>query len=766
MKSSRKHTIFLLIINVLLSLTTAVGLSYAAYVYNNLYDNVVDYNTGSFSENFQSGNGTVASPYIISNWDQLRNLQKLNVLGVFSANTYFSLGASFTWSEDDLLPIGTEDTPFISQFNGMGYTITNLTVEGSHTNDIGMFGYVGIEGSIKNFILNRPLVKVGRSNNPSGLRSTNPLAPLLQTEAASLGLTLSSDRKYFTITNNKTTVTATDGQILTINYKSYDNTLVEWDSAQNRFNVKTPPSAETGKFYTTQISATVYAYLNEKVVAYTLERWQINVNADGTVNIAATNQNVGFWKTIHAGVNEGAGPHETYVGFFIGHLDGTASHLGLYGTTSNSNTNNGKIEIEGRAARSYTTLIGRNFMDNLKDDANGNLRSEFVDLGALPLTADKTFPAVNQSASVANFFSETNANGTRKKAIDISTFAGFDASQRTYMRLNPSSKVVNGNQVVVFKYNHVYQEIDDPTTNLYGTPYFINEGLAGYTGGSPGFLRFGPQYHAGANGFWVYLSSNFLSSGFFNVSKDKTYEVMFRVRYTAKGSTDNNFQILYNFYNPSPGFLGSYHEYDYWRDLAIQSGTDGLLYTPSDYPLVQTIPPEVNPIPTNPVFEQEVSFELESSTFDGFLGSGTSQAVFLLGAGQNGKIESASYDDNKINKAYFNVVDPTTFELNILSIDMIISSLDSNMGRQTEYVDYINNTPTFNAGTGKWTNWNTFSNTRIYFNVTEAVINGGSAKYRFFRNRDTITAYYTTTNSVWNPAYNTDYRRATINSGY
>ena len=752
--------LFFLTSALVVSVTAAIGFSYAAYVYNHQYDNIVDFNTGSFSSYFQGGNGTSNTPYVINNPEQLRNLQKLNVLGVFTENTYFDLGASFTWSGDDLLPIGTEDNPFTSQFNGKGHTITGLTVQGAYTNDIGMFGYVGFLSKVRNFILNRPLIKVTSANNPNHLRTMNPLAPVLQAEAASLTLTLSGDRKSFTY--NKTAVTGTNGQTFDIEYRSYDTTLVEWSTAQNRFNVKTPPGAETGKFYTTQISATVTALYGEQIISHTLERWQINVNPDGTVNIKTNDQEAGHWKTIHALATEGAGPHETYVGFFIGHLDGLASHLGLYGGTANSKANNGKIEIEGRAARSYTTLIGRNFMDNLRDDANGNLRSEFVDLGDLGLSSDRSFPSVNEGTSVANFFSDSNANGTPKKAIDISTAAGFDATQRAFMRLNPSSKQTNGSNVVVFRANHVYQEIDDPTTNLYGDPYFINEGLAGYTGGSPAILRSGPRYHAGANGYWVYLSSGFLSNF---IMKNKTYEAIFRIRYTAKGSTNNNFQILYNFYNPGAGLLGRYHAENYWQDLATLNGDDGPLYIPSNFPLMQDLT-GVSPIPSNPVYEHEVSFELEAQTFDGLWGSGTSQIVLLLGAGQNGKQQSPSYADNKINKAYFNVATPSTFELNILTIDMIISSLDSNMGRQTEFVDYINNTPTYNAATDKWASWNTYSNTRIYFNVTEAVTSGGTAKYRFFRSRDRITAYYTVSNNAWNPAYNTDYRTATINSGY
>lgn len=143
--------------------SAAVGLAYASYVYNRGYETPVEFNSGILANYFDGGNGTSTSPYLIETPDHLRNVQKLNVLGVFSENTYFKLSddipsSGMIWNGEDLLPIGSEDYPFYSQFNGNGKRINNLVVTGSQTNDIGMFGYVAMNSRIENFLLSSPTI--------------------------------------------------------------------------------------------------------------------------------------------------------------------------------------------------------------------------------------------------------------------------------------------------------------------------------------------------------------------------------------------------------------------------------------------------------------------------------------------------------------------------------------------------------------------------------------------------------------------------------
>lgn len=165
--------------------------SFSAQVVRSYFDN-------------SSGNsaGTENNPFIITKPVHLYNLSYLQNKGVFSDKTYyFQLGKqksmidststdttyyvyssnlSDETSNDDLTstnidmtqynsgiiqPIGySSATSFISVFKGNDISISNLTVQPTETmNNIGMFGYIGDNSSIKNFnldnlIINTPVI--------------------------------------------------------------------------------------------------------------------------------------------------------------------------------------------------------------------------------------------------------------------------------------------------------------------------------------------------------------------------------------------------------------------------------------------------------------------------------------------------------------------------------------------------------------------------------------------------------------------------------
>lgn len=89
---------------------------------------------------FAGGNGSEATPYIINQPIHFYNLAWLQYLGYFNQNengaykqTYFVLGSDIDMSSSTinwtLPPIGTTDNPFIGNFDGKGYTISNLVVD-------------------------------------------------------------------------------------------------------------------------------------------------------------------------------------------------------------------------------------------------------------------------------------------------------------------------------------------------------------------------------------------------------------------------------------------------------------------------------------------------------------------------------------------------------------------------------------------------------------------------------------------------------------
>ena len=102
--------------------------------------------SNGFSTNFKSstatayfagGDGSSKEPYQITAPVHLYNLAWLQYLGYFNlrngfnngrAQSYFKLTADIDMSGYTLPPIGTEKYPFIGNFNGDGFAVTNLTV--------------------------------------------------------------------------------------------------------------------------------------------------------------------------------------------------------------------------------------------------------------------------------------------------------------------------------------------------------------------------------------------------------------------------------------------------------------------------------------------------------------------------------------------------------------------------------------------------------------------------------------------------------------
>jgi len=104
-----------------------------------------------------TGNGSAASPYVISNSAQLLGFaQKVNVdgetgaygvlknnivfnKGTFSANGTYSLAR--TESPRIWTPIGSAEKPYKGKFNGQNCTISGLCYKNTKTDNVGLFGY-------------------------------------------------------------------------------------------------------------------------------------------------------------------------------------------------------------------------------------------------------------------------------------------------------------------------------------------------------------------------------------------------------------------------------------------------------------------------------------------------------------------------------------------------------------------------------------------------------------------------------------------------
>lgn len=99
---------------------------------------------------FDGGNGTAGSPYQISRLDQLQAMQDY-------PDSHFILmddiDASSTSSGDGFDPVGDQATPFTGSFDGNGFIISDLSINRSTEQYVGLFGYTADGSTLQNIRL-------------------------------------------------------------------------------------------------------------------------------------------------------------------------------------------------------------------------------------------------------------------------------------------------------------------------------------------------------------------------------------------------------------------------------------------------------------------------------------------------------------------------------------------------------------------------------------------------------------------------------------
>lgn len=101
---------------------------------------------------FSGGEGTIDSPYLIENPEQLNKVR-----GNLSA--HYKLIQDINLAEWDWIPIGTDMRPFQGGFDGNGKVISNLTINLPDQDGVGLFGKIG-GSSYKTYIKNVGLENV------------------------------------------------------------------------------------------------------------------------------------------------------------------------------------------------------------------------------------------------------------------------------------------------------------------------------------------------------------------------------------------------------------------------------------------------------------------------------------------------------------------------------------------------------------------------------------------------------------------------------
>ncbi|MFA5236107.1 MAG: hypothetical protein WC399_04635 [Bacilli bacterium] len=753
---------FGLITTLLAASASVIAFTYAAYLNYDKYIHPLDMNTTSLSTHFASGSGTETSPYLIANSTQLRNLQKLTMLGVFRNNAHFALQDSFTWDNTDgaLLPIGTEDNPFYGTFDGRGRTISNLIVNGANTNDVGMFGYVAMEGLIRNLVLSAPTIYLTENDGEAAdktKRTVNPLDDYLLTYAQALTDIdlVSSTSSSATFLVPETTVSISLGgsvEEFEIVYESTNANLL-YESAPGYWTtLATPGSVNPATdLYPVQLSARVFAIFESQVISYTLERWQINVKGNGTV----TDDAESIFKTIHPTDGE----HETYVGIFVGHLDGGASYLGLWGGNEDSASANGKIVVNGRAARSFNVLVGRSRTDNPLDATAANYYNRFINFNDVlnnNPAMRTTLWSIPQTPLRSEYLTHQN------NAISATQSYGLTADETDYFRVYPRIQ----NTATTF------DAVQDNGTITTGKPYSgyairFQHAASGSTITTDGRLgasvratsQSGTYYRRNfnvLNGFWLW-STDKINSRAEDVFGLNEFEVSLNISYVATTTSFNNkFQILWNTYNPDAVYKILWFTWEAnkvynasWSDLSAQTTeVDGVtvpIYSPNEHPLIT----QLTPTRTSSGVIQETSINFVVNREDGGFWEGIFDYIllnepyypmFAFGVGKNGTYATDAYVQQSIGGTTYRFYDGRyavdNYTLDILSIELLFTAREGNVSNLLNNVDFLYSLPTYTNnpdGTTTFTAWNKASKVKIQFNVEDPTQNASGTTYRFWR---------------------------------
>ena len=374
------------------------GITLAAYINTLKIENKVKVDFSDLGQYFDGQvvkNDDQSYDITLTTVEDIRTLQKIVSIGLLDENDVITLGNDITWSGDWLYPIGSEDMPFRSRFDGAGHTITNLSIVGYESSDVGLFGYTSVTSEVKNLILSGAHVSITTPDNDPAL-ILSPLEGYFLNAAKSLpDITINGENAGTinianpTGTGEKATITGFPSQITDSQNQSHpitweaDSDLLELvystDASGNRvltqINCQANPEslAPEHDLYATTLEAKVGYSIDDNFGYYVLERYQINLLGSGKVSSAIhTDENgvetpMGAFKTIHPS----QGDHGTNIGFFIGHCDGAASYLGL----ESSEGNKGVLSLDdGTKFSVYSSrvLIGKTRLDNPLDPTAGN----------------------------------------------------------------------------------------------------------------------------------------------------------------------------------------------------------------------------------------------------------------------------------------------------------------------------------------------------------------------------------------------------------
>lgn len=732
----------------LVSLTaTAIGVTYAAFQ-NTLLGKFKITDNIDYTSFFGGGNGEEATPYLLSTRDHLYNLQQLTQLGSFDGNTHFKLETDIDLGSDPMLPIGTENNPFYGQFDGNGKIISNAVISSKNLLDVGFFGYTSIGSSIKNFVLNNPLISsqgaIGYMENSLAEKFTTPL-------------TLDYNGGQFTISNLPTADSTYE--ILTV---SSDKTYISNDGKLLRTN-------NEERVYVSYIvmARAMTMYKDKPVVqTYTAARFRICIEPNGEIpekykekeKDALETVNLYDEITVQPTKVSSSDPDVTmshghpikndkivaYTGIVAGHIDGFAENIGVY---------NGKMWMGFNDQESFNSLVGHYKNEKLSVSA-GDLYYNAIDFNDALKPIDKwnadDFKKVTASKPGEyswGLFEGQRINGVYNNEpipgfeiaigadnIENLNFYGGDGTslqrdkkvyyydENTDVKTHAVLDAIGFNNNVTARANVVnFRYLGQETSEL--TSYEIHNGI----------MFWANQEFKGILGSVIDTILGNRDSFF--VSFGVTYSVE---NYPSSTTSDIDFKLFSGQRGRrTTSYLGV-HSYDSngnqvdtmfseWEDESF-TAVDGSTVIPID-PSIDFS--EYDPdLDANKVHFKTLSLEVQKSAWQGLLRANT-YPIYALGLSDNGK----GYPDG--------------FMLNVLKFEILITSKAGNVNSTINKIDFIAtlDTPFISQNGVLAPGWED-SGVQIYISLILVPTDDKGIYLEFTRSSNTITATYNTTSTT------------------
>ena len=445
---------FISVITILVTsiVVSLFGLSFAAYLNTEKQNQSININM-DYSKYFDEENSDpLNKKYAISNSDHLRNLSQLVAIGAFTPDFKFNLIDNITFEGEPLIPIGSDNTPFYSTFDGQGFRISNLAVVGSDLCDVGMFGYVANGAIIKNFLLDYPYVSAKgtyldnqyttdafliRDNNPFRVKYGKNLDDL----AKSVKLEVTDSKNDSTSEFSNFKISYVNNINVPFTVKTYVNKN-GYVTTSDGFNFVRDTSYNlASSYFTVEVYIEGLVEINEEYFysRYTLERFKIYYKTkednNGVYTPLGFVQNSGdpkcYRKTIEVPPTHIASGTKTYnyynqhvvfAGIVCGHLDGQAEYIGV---------SNGTLYADHRSFRSNSILIGK----RIDDDDYSSLSKEYIhvdkaNIGQLEWAKPSGYDTGTKNRYISNIYNKENNNN-------------FSESAKNYVRIYGSQEQNN-----------------------------------------------------------------------------------------------------------------------------------------------------------------------------------------------------------------------------------------------------------------------------------------------------------------------------------